>query len=72
MLSRVHRKNLRYFDDGCWDYCSKMYNSKTHNDTANYKHERKHIASTMKDTPDKTIDLMSWKRYYKWGMLNLF
>jgi len=73
MSSRIHRKNIIYYeDDGCWQYCSKCYHTKNYDKTSTSKHERKQIASTSKDTPEKTIDLIGWKHYYKWGMLNLY
>ena len=72
MTSRTHKKNMKYYEDGCWDYSSKMYHTKIYDKTAKSKHERKQIASTMKDTPYKTVDLIKWKHCSKWGMLNLF
>ena len=72
MSYRTHKKNMKYYEDGCWDYSSKMYNTKKYDKTAQYKHERIQYASTSKDTPEKTIDLIGWKHYYKWGMLYLY
>ena len=63
MSSRIHRKNIIYHDDGCWEYSSKMYNTKKYDKTAKLKHERKQIASSSKDPPPSNFDIYSYKTY---------
>jgi len=64
MSSRIHRKNIIYYeDDGCWQYCSKCYHTKNYDKTSTSKHERKQIASSSKNPPSRTIDMNKYSTY---------